>query len=165
MLSLPGYTILQKINEGFKTVVYRGLNVQNQQPVIVKLLNSDYPHPIDVANLKYQYEITKELKISGVVNCLKLERYRNSFALIMEDFGGQSLNYILACFKKDIIGFLKIAIQLAETLGQLHEQQIIHKDIKPNNIIINTTIGMVKITDFSISSRLSRTNPTINNPK
>jgi serine/threonine protein kinase len=164
MLTLPGYTIIQKINEGFKTVVYRGLSAQNQQPVILKLLNSEYPHPIDVANLKYQYEITKDLKLSGVVNCLNLERYRNSFALIMEDFGGQSLNYILASIKNDIIGFLKIAIQLAETLDQLHKQQIIHKDIKPKNIIINTTIGVAKITDFSISSRLSRENQTINNP-
>ncbi|MEZ2240857.1 AAA family ATPase [Microcoleus sp.] len=164
MLNLPGYTNLKKINEGIKTVVYRGLNVQNQQPVIVKLLNSEYPHPIDVANLKFQYEITKNLNISGVVNCLELERYRNSFALIMEDFGGQSLNYILGELKNDIISFIKIAIQLAVTLGQLHEQQIIHKDIKPKNIIINPATGMVKITDFSISSRLGRENQIINNP-
>ncbi|MEG4015491.1 MULTISPECIES: trifunctional serine/threonine-protein kinase/ATP-binding protein/sensor histidine kinase [unclassified Microcoleus] len=164
MLSLLRYTNLKKINEGIKTVVYRGLNVQNQQPVIVKLLNSEYPHPIDVANLKFQYEITKNLNISGVVNCLELERYRNSFALIMEDFGGQSLNYIFGELKNDIISFLKIAIQLAETLGQLHQQQIIHKDIKPRNIIINPATGVVKITDFSISSRLDRENQTINNP-
>ena len=164
MLNLPGYTNLKKINEGIKTVVYRGLNVQNQQPVIIKLLNSEHPHPIDVVNLKCQYEITKNLNISGIVNCLELERYRNSFALIMEDFGGQSLNYILGYLKNDRISFLKIAIQLAETLGQLHQQQIIHKDIKPRNIIINPATGVVKITDFSISSRLGRENQTINNP-
>lgn len=164
MLNLPGYTNFKKINEGIKTVVYRGLNVQNQQPVIIKLLNSEHPHPIDVVNLKFQYEITKNLNISGIVNCLELERYRNSFALIMEDFGGQSLNYILGDLKNDIISFLKIAIQLAATLGQLHEKQIIHKDIKPRNIIINLTTGVVKITDFSISSRLDRENQTINNP-
>jgi predicted ATPase/GAF domain-containing protein len=164
MLSLPRYTNLKKINEGIKTVVYRGLNVQSKQPVIVKLLNSEYPHPIDVANLKSQYEITKNLNILGVVNCLELARYRNSFALIMEDFGGQSLNHILEEIKNDRISFLKIAIQLAATLKQLHEQQIIHKDIKPKNIIINPETGMVKITDFSISSRLGKENQTINNP-
>ncbi|WP_321161586.1 AAA family ATPase [Lyngbya sp. CCAP 1446/10] len=155
---------MNKINEGVKTVVYRGLNVQNQQPVIIKLLNSEYPLPIDVANLKYQYEITKNLKLSGVVDSLNLERYRNSFALIMEDFGGKSLNYILPALKNNIIGFLRIAIQLAETLGQLHKQQIVHKDIKPKNIIINTETWLVKLTDFSISSRLSREDQTINNP-
>ncbi|MEG4959385.1 MULTISPECIES: protein kinase domain-containing protein [unclassified Microcoleus] len=160
MLKLPGYTNFKKINEGVKTVVYRGLKLQNQQPVIVKLLSSKYPHPIDVANLKYQYEIAKNLNIPGVVKCLGLERYQNSFALIMEDFGAQSLNYILASLKNDFIGFLRIAVQLAETLGQLHKQQIIHKDIKPKNIIINPATWLVKIIDFSISSRLGRENQT-----
>ncbi|MEG4212923.1 AAA family ATPase [Microcoleus sp. S13_B4] len=164
MLKLPGYTNFQKINEGVKTVVYRGLKLQNQQPVIVKLLSSKYPHPIDVANLKYQYEIAKNLNIPGVVKCLALERYQNSFALIMEDFGAQSLNYILPSLKNDFIGFLRIAIQLAETLGQLHKQQIVHKDIKPPNIIVHTATWVVKIIDFSISSRLGRENQTINNP-
>ncbi|MEG4852208.1 AAA family ATPase [Microcoleus sp. B5-D4] len=164
MLKLPGYTNFQKINEGVKTVVYRGLKLQNQQPVIVKLLSSKYPHPIDVANLKYQYEIAKNLNIPGVVKCLELERYQNSFALIMEDFGAQSLNYILASLKNDFIGFLRIAIQLAETLGQLHKQQIVHKDIKPPNIIVHTATWVVKIIDFSISSRLGTENQTINNP-
>ncbi|NQE35800.1 trifunctional serine/threonine-protein kinase/ATP-binding protein/sensor histidine kinase [Microcoleus asticus] len=164
MLKLPGYTNFQKINEGVKTVVYRGQKLQNQQSVIVKLLTSKYPHPIDVANLKYQYEIAKDLNIPGVVKCLGLEKHQNSFALIMEDFGGQSLNYILASLKNDRIGFLRIAIQLAATLGQLHKQQIIHKDIKPKNIIINPATWLVKIIDFSISSRLGRENQTINNP-
>ncbi|MBE9164247.1 MULTISPECIES: ATP-binding sensor histidine kinase [Microcoleaceae] len=164
MLKLPGYTNFQKINEGVKTVVYRGLNLQNQQAVIVKLLSSKYPHPLDVANLKYQYEIAKNLNIPGVVKCLGLERYQNSFALIMEDFGAQSLNYILASLKNDFISFLRIAIQLTETLGQLHKQQIVHKDIKPKNIIINPETWLVKIIDFSISSRLGRENQTINNP-
>ncbi|MEG4025915.1 AAA family ATPase [Microcoleus sp. S13C4] len=164
MLKLPGYTNFQKINEGVKTVVYRGLKLQNQQPVIVKLLSSKYPHPIDVTNLKYQYEIAKNLNIPGVVKCLGLERYQNSFALIMEDFGAQSLNYILASLKNDFIGFLRIAIQLAQTLGQLHKHQIVHKDIKPPNIIVHTATLVVKIIDFSISSRLGRENQTINNP-
>ena len=62
MLNLPGYTNFKKINEGIKTVVYRGLNVRNQQPVIIKVLNSEHPHPIDVVNLKFQYEITQEPK-------------------------------------------------------------------------------------------------------
>ncbi|MEJ6485776.1 protein kinase, partial [Nostoc punctiforme UO1] len=60
--------------------------------------------------------------------------------------------------------FLAIAIQLADTLGKLHDNQIIHKDIKPTNIIINPTTLKVKITDFSIATRLSRETQALSHP-
>jgi serine/threonine protein kinase len=82
--------------------------------------------------------------------------------LILEDFDGESLRAFLSSRTITIKDFLTIAIQLAETLGELHQKNIIHKDIKPQNIIINSVTGLVKITDFSIASRLSRENQTIN---
>jgi predicted ATPase/serine phosphatase RsbU (regulator of sigma subunit)/tRNA A-37 threonylcarbamoyl transferase component Bud32 len=60
--------------------------------------------------------------------------------------------------------FLDLAIQLADSLGELHAHHIIHKDIKPANIIVNLETGLVKLTDLSISSRLSLENQTIINP-
>ncbi|MFK0731695.1 MAG: ATP-binding protein [Gloeotrichia echinulata GP01] len=71
---------------------------------------------------------------------------------------------VLPSITMDLKNFLKIAIQLCEALGKLHQHNIIHKDIKPANIIINGTNEQVKIIDFSISSLLSREKPSINNP-
>ncbi len=82
--------------------------------------------------------------------------------MILEDFDGKSLRVFLSSRAIAIKEFLAIAIQLAETLGELHQKNIIHKNIKPQNIIINPATGQVKITDFSIASRLSRENQTIN---
>jgi predicted ATPase/signal transduction histidine kinase len=105
----------------------------------------------------------KTLNIPGIVQTYGLENYRNSLALVLEDFEGQSLKQFLNSNQLDIISFLKIAIQLANTLFELHEKQIIHKDIKSQNIIINPETLQVKIIDFSIASCLSKENPTPSN--
>jgi predicted ATPase len=60
---------------------------------------------------------------------------------------------------------MSIAIQLVQALVSIHTQHIIHKDIKPDNIIINPKTGIVKVTDFSIASRLNKETPQLANPK
>ena len=163
MMEIAGYQIAETLYQGKKTIIYRGKHPETSQPVIIKVLKEEYPHPLEVANLKHQYEITKDLKLEGIIESYGLERYRNSYALMMEDIGGRSLDYILTPEGMEIETFLLIALQLAESLAQLHQMGIIHKDIKPHNIIINSS-GLVKITDFSISTRLGQENPTLSHP-
>src|SRR6476646_426064 len=55
-------------------------------------------------------------------------------------------------------------MQLASTLGHLHEQQIIDKDIKPQNIVINAETQEIQLIDFSIASQLERENSTLSHP-
>lgn len=164
MLTIPGYAIAKKIYESIKTVVYRGYDNQTQQPVIAKILRSEYPDLLDIAKFKHQYEIQKNLNIPGIVKPLDLKNYHQILVLLLEDFGGESLENFLATQKLEIQAILQIAIQLSETLGQLHLNNIIHKDIKPQNIIINPETELVKITDFSIASLLSKENQIVSNP-
>jgi len=69
-----------------------------------------------------------------------------------------------APYQLPIAQFLNIAIQLAKALEFLHQNQIIHKDIKPANIIINSETMQVKLADFSIASRLNKETPNLKNP-
>ncbi|MDY6994242.1 MAG: serine/threonine-protein kinase PknK, partial [Pseudomonadota bacterium] len=96
---------------------------------------------------------------------IEIQQYEHSWALIIEDYQGDSLKNILACQRLNLETILKIAIQLAAGLAQLHEHFIIHKDIKPGNIIVNLPREVVKIADFSIASRLSLENQMIKNPQ
>ena len=164
MIKLPGYEVTQIIHEGEKTILFRGTREQDKQPVIIKTLKPEYPTLEEITRLRHEYEIVKNLDLEGIVKPYSLENYKNGFALILEDFGGQSLKLFLKSKSLEIIYFLKIAINLVESLGSLHKNQILHKDIKPQNIILNPENGQVKITDFSIASRLSRENLTISNP-
>jgi predicted ATPase/signal transduction histidine kinase len=164
MNTIQGYQIREAIYEGVNTVVYRGQRNQDRQPVILKILNTEYPTPTDVAKFRHQYEIAKKLDLEGIVKPYELVNYQNTTALILEDFGGTSLSNFLRHLKNELIYFLKVAVQISAILGELHQNHIIHKDINPQNIIINPKTEQVKVADFSIASLLSRENQTISNP-
>ncbi|WP_445173125.1 AAA family ATPase [Microcoleus sp.] len=106
--------------------------------------------------MRHEYKISSNLKIKGIIKPYSLEKYKNSFALILEDCGGQSLSNHLAGKTITLQKFLPLAIQVAQTLGELHQNQVIHKNIKPSNIIITRDFEQLKLTDFSIATRLSR---------
>ena len=66
--------------------------------------------------------------------------------------------------KFDLKSFLEISAKIAETLGNIHEKEIVHRDIKPHNILINPITEVVKITDFGISTVLTHENDEVYNP-
>lgn len=164
MIVLSGYEIIEKIYEGVRTVVYRAKKDGYRQPVIIKIIKYDYPSLEQITNLRQEFIITQNLECEGIVKTYNLENYQNSLALILEDFGGLSLYHFMAANHLSITEFLRVAIALSETLIYLHQVPIIHKDIKPSNIIINPATGKVKLADFSISSRLELKNQSISNP-
>lgn len=164
MLTIPGYRIIEEVYSNINTLVYRCQRERDKQPVIVKLLPKEYPSPMELAKFKHQYEITQNLNLPGIIKSYSLENYKNSLFLVLEDIDGQSLSQFINSNKIELLDFLKISINLVETIGQLHQNSIIHKDIKPQNIIINPKTAQVKITDFGIASLLSRENQTIKSP-
>lgn len=155
-LTIPGYEITEVVRENLNTVVYRGVSIEQQQ-VILKVLKAEYPSLEQITRLKHEYKITENLDLEKVVKVYGLETSQNRLILVAEDFGGISLKEFLITKleKLALIIFLNIAVQLAQALVSLHKNQIIHKDIKPANIIINPQTGQVKLTDFSIASRLN----------
>ena len=153
MLIFPGYEIRKKIYSGAKSVVYRAIDKKEQRSVIIKLPKARYPSLKELNALRREYEILKNLDHRGIVKAYKLEKYQHSVALILEDFGGQSLWEFLRDAQLSYQDFLLITISLTDTLIYLHQVPIIHKDIKPENIIINPESESVKLTDFSIADR------------
>ncbi|WP_243147400.1 AAA family ATPase [Scytonema sp. UIC 10036] len=154
---------LEVLYEGAKTRIYRAFKKTAPTWVMVKTLKAEYPTIEQVAQLRHEYKILQNLDIPGIVKPLAEVSYKNGLALILSDFGGEPLKNFINTKKIDLIGFLDIAIQLASTLAQLHQNQIIHKDIQPYNIFINRKTGQVQIIDFSISSFLPTENSTLGN--
>ncbi|MBD2435413.1 ATP-binding sensor histidine kinase [Nostoc sp. FACHB-110] len=162
--SLSGYDINEMLHEGDDTIIYRAVATQDKKRVILKILKSDYPSIDAIARLKHEYKITENLNLEGVVQVLSLETHQNRLAIVFEDFDGHSLKELLIQGQQDLKSFINIAIQLTKALVSVHSCHIIHKDIKPANIIINSHTGIVKFTDFSIASRLDKEVPQLANP-
>lgn len=83
--------------------------------------------------------------------------------LVLEDFGGQPLRGLLNQSPLPLQNFLQLAMQVTAALEEIHQQQIIHKDINPANILFNPTTQQTKIIDFGIATLLSRENPPLDN--
>ncbi|GAA6622631.1 ATP-binding protein [Scytonema sp. NUACC26] len=161
---IPGYNFKEVVHEGIHTILYRATCERFQQPVILKVLKADYPTLEEFSCLKHEYKVREDLNLEGVVKVYQLETYENRLVLVCEDFGGISLKQWLSTQKLSLLSFLNIAVSLAKALFCLHQHRIIHKDIKPANIIINPQSEQVKLTDFSIASRLDKETPQMTNP-
>ncbi len=154
---LPGYKLNERVHAGSRTSVWRGRREHDNAAVIVKLPAGDFGAE-ERAKLRQEYEIAAELDMDGIVRPLALEDFGDAAALVMEDGGGISLDEFRkgeADGRLELELLLDIAGQLAEILGEVHGRGVVHKDLKPQNIIIEQG-RVVRLTDFGISSRLNR---------
>jgi predicted ATPase/signal transduction histidine kinase/ActR/RegA family two-component response regulator len=175
LTELKEYQITEQLYSGNRTLVYRGIRKHDRYPVVIKLLRNSFPDFNELLQFRNQYAIAKNFDLPNVVKTLALESYQNSYALVIEDYGGISLKKLLEKSNstettltisfghnpRTLTIFLNIAIQIATALDGLYRHQVIHKDLKPANILINPETHQVKLTDFSISSLLPRETPDI----
>ncbi|BAY50248.1 serine/threonine protein kinase and signal transduction histidine kinase with GAF and PAS/PAC sensor (plasmid) [Scytonema sp. HK-05] len=168
MIALAGVAIQSKIYESSASLVYRGIKVRDNQAIIVKLLKQDYPSPQEITRYRQEYEMTRSLKEEGVVKAYSQQDYQRTLVILLEDFGGESLEKWMHkrpdfC-PMPLSNFLRLAINLTDILGRIHAANVIHKDINPGNIVLNPDTGVVKIIDFGIATQFNRTNPTFKSP-
>jgi predicted ATPase/signal transduction histidine kinase/ActR/RegA family two-component response regulator/tRNA A-37 threonylcarbamoyl transferase component Bud32 len=168
-ISLTGYQIAAQIYAGTRTSVYRGIREQDRCPVVIKILQARFPNSQEILQLRNHYTITSNLDLPSIPKTLALETYQNSYALVTKDCGGISLQDLLeregalGTNEQTLTLFLQIAIQVAAALAGLYQHRIIHKDIKPANILFNLETQQIKLIDFSISSLLPRETQAIQN--
>ncbi|TVQ59588.1 MAG: serine/threonine-protein kinase PknK, partial [Spirulina sp. DLM2.Bin59] len=138
--------------ESEQTLVYRGLRGAEEplQPVILKLLRSDYPTPEQLHRYQHEYEITQTLKSPGVIQIYGLHPYHNTVFLTLEDIGGQSLAQLPRTLGLE--EFFTVAIAITSALSDIHNAGLIHKDLNPSNIIYHPETGQLKIIDFGLAA-------------
>jgi predicted ATPase/signal transduction histidine kinase/tRNA A-37 threonylcarbamoyl transferase component Bud32 len=164
MLTLSEYQINSTLHEGLETIIYRAQTPTEGATIILKVLKAEYPTLEAITRLKHEYQIRQNLDSQQIVKAISLETFDNRLGLVLEDFGGESLAQLL---EREILSpqaTLNHAIPIVKALQYLHLQNIIHKDIKPSNIIINSQTKQVKLTDFGIATKLNKENPQFNNP-
>ncbi|MGL5058441.1 MAG: serine/threonine protein kinase, partial [Microcoleus sp.] len=162
--ALLGYRIGQVIYTGTRTIVYRGQRESDNQPVVIKFPGDLYPTFSELLQFRNQYTIAKNLNIPGIIHPLSLESCGNSYALVMADDGAISLREYAKTHSLELRELLAIAVKIADILHDLHQNRIIHKDIKPANILIHPDTKQVKLIDFSIASLLPKETQEIKNP-
>jgi serine/threonine protein kinase len=152
LVTIPGYRIVEQIYDGSRTRAYRGLCESDQKPIVIKLLKNEYPTFNELVQFRNQYTIVKNLDLKGIVRAIALLNYRNGYALVMDDVGGVSLKEEMRRWGNQGMGgnshyslgeFFNIAIQIVQTLEGLYKNRVIHKDIKPQNILLNPVFYLI----------------------
>lgn len=155
-IRIAGYHLVEQLDCAPSTLVYRAIRDIDQHAVMIKLLKRDYPSFSELLQFCNHYTVTKNLHLPGVIEPYSFEHYRNSYILVMEDFGGVLLKDYAKTHALELDEFLDYALQLTEILNGLHRNRIIHKDLQPANILINPDTKQLKLIDLSISSLLLR---------
>jgi predicted ATPase/transcriptional regulator with GAF, ATPase, and Fis domain len=151
---LSGY-VLEQLREGAEFTLYRGRQSGNASPVLVVALAADRPSPQGLRRLEHEYSLAAELDPAWAAIPLALTRHEGRTILILEDPGGEPVDLVLERDQGrplDLTRVLHIAVGLAAALGQVHRRGLIHKDIKPANVLVDDS--NVWLTGFGIASRL-----------
>jgi PAS domain S-box-containing protein len=143
--------------EDGERVFCRGERDANGDPpsVLAVLPALEHPAPATLDRLAHEYGLKDDLDRAWAVRPLQFVREGGRTMLVLEDPGGQPLDRHLG-HPMELGQFFRLAISLSVALCELHERGIIHKDIKPTNVLFNSATEQVWLTGFGIASRLPR---------
>jgi predicted ATPase/GAF domain-containing protein len=152
----PSGLVLVPIREGADFTLYRGRQNGNPSSILAVAPATEQASPQSLRRLEHEYSLAAELDPAWATRPVALTRHEGRPILVLNDPGGDPLDRILERDKGqplELTRFLHIAIGLAVTLGQVHRRGLIHKDIKPANVLVDDA-GNVWLTGFGIASQL-----------
>src|SRR6201996_6917460 len=144
------------LREDEEFVLYRARASTAEVPSVLLLtFASIYPRLESLKKIEHEYSLCHDFDTTWAVRPLALSECNGKKALVLEDPGGEFLHRLIQG-PMEIKQFLRVAIGLSTALSQLHNRSVIHKDLKPSNVLVDTTTGHVWLTGFGIASRLPR---------
>jgi diguanylate cyclase (GGDEF)-like protein len=155
MIAVAGYTLQEKMRHNHSIDTYHALRRKDKRKVLLKVPNGHYAASENLALLQHEFQLLKKINAPTIIKACDFLQNTSGPVLVLEDVEGQLLNSYLKKTKLNIKDFFDLALQLVDILGELHQLRIIHKDIKPSNIMINPEKMMLKLIDVSASTKLS----------
>jgi serine/threonine protein kinase len=119
------------------------------------LPNSEHQTSATLALFAHEYGLKDDLDTAWAARPIELIREGGRTMLVLEHAGGEPLGRSLGV-PMETGSFLRLASSIAVALGKLHQRGLIHKDLKPANILVNRATGEVRLTGFGLTSRLPR---------
>jgi serine/threonine-protein kinase len=157
--NLDGYKLDDVIGGGQYTKIYKGYSFIPEAPygmtVAIKILYLTSGHSENkklLAQFEREAEIAVSLNHPNIVKVYNFGKYNNHYAIVMEYINGANLKEILYKEGKlPLEKLLKICYEAGKGLSHIHKNKVVHKDVKPDNILISEDFKIVKITDFGIA--------------
>ena len=154
MIDLSKY-ILEVLHQDDEFVLYRGRSKEGESRALVLSPVAEYPAPEILKRLEHEYSLREELDPTWMARPMAMAHHWNRPVLVLEDPGGSPLDQLLGQ-PLEIAFSLRLAVSASRAIAQMHQRDIIHKDIKPANVLVNPATGRCWLTGFGITSRVPR---------
>lgn len=153
------YELIQKTGEGGMAIVYKGKDRLLNRYVAIKILRPEFTKDEKfIENFIRESQAAAGLTHPNIVGVYDVGREGNIYYIVMELVEGKSLSEIIE--EKGKLGYkqaVDYAIQIAQALSLAHKNQIVHRDVKPHNVLV-TNQGVAKLADFGIAMPVSDSN-------
>ena len=148
---LSGYVATECLQDGPRSV-FRATRVSDGYPVVLKVAARG---TVDADSLAHEYEILRTVHSCAVTGVVALEATADAVTLVTEDIDGVSLDRLVGR-PMEVRVFLDYAHGMALAFADIHAQRLVHRDVKPANIVVNPETGAIKVTDFGLARLASR---------
>ncbi|NTS77030.1 response regulator [Catenovulum sp. SM1970] len=151
------YRVIEKLYESTESLVYRVVDETTHSRLILKILNKEYPSQLELSQFRDEYEKARQLKdVVGVNQALSIENYKNSLAITYADISGISIRQWQTRHTLTLTEQLEIAADIVKILSDLHNAGFIHKNINPDNIVINPETNQLTLIDLSLATQIKQ---------
>ncbi len=156
------------IFENKRSRVYRSIENEWNRTVLLKVLNYKFPSPPEIIQFYREFDFTSKLNIDSVRKPIKKSKFQGQHCMYLEWIEGKDLRHIIDVIEENKINlkdFLNIAISICKSVIDLHKENIIHKDLKPSNIIIDIATQQARLISFNIATKISLKEQHLGNPE
>ena len=166
MIDLSRY-VFEALRKDEEFILYRGQNEEDLSQVLVLAPAKEEPRPESLKRLEHEFSLKEDLDPAWAARPTAITFHWNRPVLVLEDPGGIPLDQLLGPARNasrsgaggqasDVGLFLRRAIGLAAAIGDLHRRGLVHKDVKPANVLVNPDTNQAWLLGFGVASRLPR---------
>src|SRR6516164_6805832 len=147
--------IIEALGKDKEFNLYRGKSKDDESHVLLLSPVAEYPPSETLERLEHEYSLREELDPAWAAQPIAITQQWDRTVLVLEDPGGVPLDQLVG-EPLDLAFSLRVAIGLSNVIDRLHQRGLIHKDIKPANVLVNSVSGRCWLKGFGIASRLPR---------
>src|SRR6516225_472149 len=147
--------IIEALRKDKEFNLYRGKSKDDESHVLLLSPVAEYPASETLERLEHEYSLREELDPAWAAQPIAITQQWDRTVLVLEDPGGVPLDQLVG-EPLDLAFSLRVAIGLSNVIDRLHQRGLIHKDIKPANVLVNSVSGRCWLKGFGIASRLPR---------